>query len=79
MKKRDFNREEFIKLNNADRMWFIKFWAEYVRTHSDKDWSEQQKVLIDSQFQNSANYPLTTKQYLEIKEEMAKLKLRQKR
>jgi len=36
--------------NRKERLEFVKFWAEYVKTHSDKEWSEQQKVLIDSQF-----------------------------
>ena len=36
--------------NSAERMTFVKFWAEYVWTHEDKEWSEQQKALIDSQF-----------------------------
>lgn len=39
------------KTNKEDRMNFIKFWAQYIRTHSDKEWSEQQKMLIDSQIQ----------------------------
>ena len=38
------------RTNEEDRMNFIEFWAEYIRTHSDEDWSKQQKVLIDSQF-----------------------------
>jgi hypothetical protein len=36
--------------NRRERMEFVRFWAKYVREHSDKEWSEQQKVLIDSQF-----------------------------
>ena len=36
------------KNNKEDRVNFIKFWAEYIRTHSDKDWSEQQNIIIDS-------------------------------
>jgi len=35
--------------NQEDRINFVKFWAEYVRTHEDKDWSKQQNFLIDSQ------------------------------
>ena len=31
-----------------DREGFIDFWAEYVRTHSDEEWSRQQNVLINS-------------------------------
>ncbi len=32
-----------------DRKSFIRFWAEFVRSHEDKVWSAQQKILIDSQ------------------------------
>jgi len=37
------------KKNLKERMNFIKFWAEYVKTHTDKEWSKQQNVIIDSQ------------------------------
>ncbi len=35
--------------NEIERMKFVKLWAEYVRTHSDKEWSRQQKIVVDSQ------------------------------
>ena len=41
------------KSNSEDRMNFVRFWAEFVRTHSDSEWSEQQNVLIDSQLNSS--------------------------
>ncbi len=37
------------KDNNEDRLNFIKFWANYVKTHKDEDWSTQQNILINSQ------------------------------
>lgn len=38
------------KLRNfRERLDFVKFWAEYVKTHTDKEWSKQQNVVIDSQ------------------------------
>ena len=37
------------KDNDEDRLNFVKFWANYVKTHPDKDWSRQQNVVIDSQ------------------------------
>jgi hypothetical protein len=37
------------KNNKEDRINFIKFWANYVKTHSDKDWSRQQNIIINSQ------------------------------
>jgi len=36
-------------VNFRERLNFIKFWAEYVKTHSDEDWSEQQNIIINSQ------------------------------
>ena len=38
------------KNNQEDRMNFVKYWAEYVRTHSDKEWSRQQNIIINSQY-----------------------------
>ena len=40
------------KTNAEERMNFVRFWAQYVRTHSDREWSLQQKKLIDAQIQN---------------------------
>ena len=50
-------------------MNFVEYWAEYVRTHSDKEWSKQQKVLTDSQMQNAKHYPLSAKEYLKLRDE----------
>lgn len=38
--------------NRKERMEFVKFWAEYVRSHPDKDWSKQQKIVVDSQLRD---------------------------
>ena len=56
-----------LESNRQERLWFIRYWANYVRTHSDKEWSKQQNVLINSMFQGARSYPLTKEQYLEIK------------
>lgn len=37
------------KNNKEERLNFVKFWANYVKTHSDEGWSEQQNILINSQ------------------------------
>ncbi|GEM_PF-1435305 len=55
------------KTNTEERMHFVEYWAEYVRTHEDKDWSKQQKILIDSQLTSTRQSPLTREQYLAIK------------
>lgn len=70
MKKKKFDAEEFRKLNNQDRMWFVEYWANYVRTHSDKVWSKQQNVFINSLMKNAKNSKLTPKEYLKIKGEL---------
>jgi len=36
--------------NKEDRLNFVKYWAEYVRTHNDRNWSRQQNAVINSQF-----------------------------
>jgi hypothetical protein len=58
-KKGKENKEEekrvFMKPgrdNKEDRLNFVKFWAEYVKTHSDQEWSKQQNVVIDSQIKD---------------------------
>ena len=69
MKGQKFDAKEFRKINNEDRMWFVEYWANYVKTHSDKEWSRQQNVLINSIMQNAKNSKLTPKEYLRIKRE----------
>ena len=39
-----------------DRKKFIKIWANYVRMHKDKEWSKQQKKLIDSQIKSAREF-----------------------
>lgn len=44
--------KEFKKRNFEERLNFVKFWVEYMRTHSDKEWSEQQNIVINSQLKS---------------------------
>jgi len=41
--------KKFKNQNARERLEFIDFWVNYIKTHSDREWSEQQNVLIDSQ------------------------------
>ncbi|MBW2976902.1 hypothetical protein KY347_05640 [Candidatus Woesearchaeota archaeon] len=70
MKKSSFNPYEIRRLNNKDRMWFVEYWANYVKTHPDKEWSRQQNVLINSVMKNAKNRKLTPKEYLKVKGEL---------
>jgi len=48
--KVDLEEMKKFKVENArERLKFIDFWADYIKTHSDKEWSRQQNMLIDSQ------------------------------
>lgn len=40
------------KDNKEERLNFVEFWVDYIKTHSDKEWSKQQNVIIDSQINN---------------------------
>ena len=54
-----------------ERMLFVDYWAEYVRTHSDKDWSRQQNMLINSQLKSARQW--SRKEYLEFLQERSRL------
>jgi len=56
----------FIEKNNKERLDFVQKWAEYVRTHSDKEWSSQQNIIINSALK-SAN--MTRVQFFKMKGE----------
>ena len=58
------------KDNKEDRLNFVRYWADYVKTHPDKVWSKQQNILINSAMQNAKAAKLTRKQYLKIKGEL---------
>ena len=36
--------------NFQDRINFIKYWVNFIKAHSDEEWSKGQAVLIDGQF-----------------------------
>ncbi len=56
----------FIEENKKERENFVHRWAEYVRTHRDKEWSKQQNAIINSALK-SAN--MTREQFFKMKGE----------
>ena len=48
--KKDKNR------NFRERIWFIKYWANFIKTHSDEEWSRGQAILINSQLQSARDF-----------------------
>ena len=55
--------------NARERMKFVDFWADYVRNHPDRDWSSQQKLLIDSQIQGARSWGWTPEAFMRMKGE----------
>jgi len=41
--------KKFKEQNAKERLEFIDFWINYIKTHSDEEGGSQQKELIDSQ------------------------------
>ena len=42
--------------NFRDRILFVKYWANFVKSNPDKKWSKGQARLIDSQFQSAKSF-----------------------
>lgn len=50
--------------NIEERRNFVKYWAEYVRTHPDAQWSRQQNILINGQIKNTRVVKAATEKYV---------------
>lgn len=52
-KEKNFGESDKDRSENfKERLWFIKYWVEFMKKNSDEVWSKGQKELIDSQFMN---------------------------
>lgn len=47
-------------------MRLVDMWAEYVKTHDDKDWSHQQNIIINSALKSAS---MTKEQFFKMKGE----------
>jgi len=56
----------FTSKNQKERMRFVDKWAEYVKTHNDKDWSHQQNIIINSALKSAS---MTKEQFFKMKGE----------
>ena len=50
-----------------ERLEFVRFWANYMKTHTNSVWSRQQAMLINSVMKTADKDP---KLYLKIKERL---------
>ncbi len=55
-----------------ERLEFVKYWANYVKTHPDKIWSKQQKILIDSQLSSTKQLQRKSKKVFNLLREIFK-------
>jgi hypothetical protein len=62
--KSQISLKKFLKEKQKERYRFIDQWADYVRTHSDQDWSAQQNVIINSCLRTAS---MTKEQYHAMK------------
>ena len=54
----------FLEENRKERLKFVDLWSKYVLTHSDREWSRQQNVIINSCLKGAR---MTRKEYLDMK------------
>jgi hypothetical protein len=59
------------KTDKQERLNFVRFWANYVKTHNNKVWSKQQNVLINSVMKSVDKDP---KNYMKLKATIARIK-----
>lgn len=60
-------KQSFKESNQQQREWFIDYWVKYMGSHSDKEWSQQQNILINSVLKTATQ--LSRKEYLKFKGE----------
>lgn len=60
--------KKFKEQNAKERLEFIEFWSEYIKTHSDKEWSMQQNKLINSQLKSAREIAKKTTKKADSKE-----------
>ncbi len=64
--------EENKKRNFESRLKFIENYVEWLKKTPNKEWSKQQKKLIDSQLKSSR---MTKEEFLEMKKHHSKINL----
>ena len=42
--------------NKEERINFVKFWVNYIKSVNDSVWSKQQNIVIDSQIQSAREF-----------------------
>lgn len=56
------------KRNMKERLEFVRFWANYIKTHNNKEWSRQQALLVNSILKSANKDP---ELYMKVKSKIA--------
>lgn len=56
------------KRNLEERLRFVRWYAEWVKSVPNQEWSAQQAELVDSLFESGVGMPLTPEEYLRLVE-----------
>jgi hypothetical protein len=59
------------KKEKEERLKFVRFWANYIKSHPNRVWSKQQNVLINSVMKSVDKDP---KRYMKLKETLARIR-----
>jgi len=65
-----FDREA----NRRERLWFVRYYTDWVRKVPNRVWSREQAKFIDSLILNSRNFYLSPEEYLKMKENGSQVK-----
>ncbi len=52
------------KKNLKERLEFVRFYSQWVKSVPNEVWSKQQAEFIDSLFENAKNFSMDAKKYL---------------
>ena len=61
----------YCKRDMEERLAFVRFWVNYMKTHSNKEWSGQQASLVNSILRYADKSP---ELYNKVKARMAQAK-----
>ncbi len=56
--------------NFKERLDFVRFYVQWVKSVPNETWSAHQAELIDSFFENSENFSMSAEDYLRMKGEL---------
>lgn len=63
-----------LEKNKQSRIWYVKYWVEYMKKTNPLEWSRQQNIIINSSLQNAREFNFSPEFYLKTKNELHKCK-----